>query len=225
MKRKEVNIMALEKMSDQFGGLPMESLIGGPLQAACKAQVMLAGATSSFIETVGFSKIDGKTEIRTVDFSFKRAVNIEGSDKIGTETVDMQVPLLSIVKIPALAVDTVDVTFDMEVKSSESSKDADDKSGAFDAKANVGIGPFSLNVNIKGAISSHKENTRSSDNSAKYHVQVHAAQGETPEGLSRVLDILNTAIAPTGVKEDQSTQPTTPPISPQNKLDQNGQRQ
>ena len=208
--------MALEKMSDQFGGLPMESLLGGPLQAACKAQVMLAGATSNFIESVGFNKVDGKTEIRTVDFSFKRAVNIEGSDNMGTEIVDMQVPLLSIVKIPALAVESVDVTFDMEVKSSESSKEVDDKSGSLDGRAKLGIGPFSINVSIKGSIASHKENARSSDNSAKYHVQVHAAQGQTPEGLSRVLDILNTAIAPTNVKPNSTAPvpPATPVVTP-----------
>ena len=34
--------MALVKMAEEFGGLPMESLIGGPLQAACDAQTMLA---------------------------------------------------------------------------------------------------------------------------------------------------------------------------------------
>ena len=44
--------MALVKMAEEFGGLPMESLIGGPLQAACDAQTMLAGATARFIEEV-----------------------------------------------------------------------------------------------------------------------------------------------------------------------------
>lgn len=48
-------------MADQFSGLPMESLIGGPLQAACKAEVMLAAATTNFIETVGFQDKDEKT--------------------------------------------------------------------------------------------------------------------------------------------------------------------
>ena len=32
--------MALVKMAEEFGGLPMESLIGGPLQAACDAQTL-----------------------------------------------------------------------------------------------------------------------------------------------------------------------------------------
>ena len=40
----------LVNMSNQFAGLPMRDLIGGPLQAACDAQNMLAAATSNFIQ-------------------------------------------------------------------------------------------------------------------------------------------------------------------------------
>lgn len=53
---------------------------------------------------------------------------------------------------------------------------------------------------FKGAVSSHQSNTRSSDNSAKYHVEVHAKQAGMPEGLSRVLDILATAVQPASVE-------------------------
>ena len=58
--------MALVKMAEEFGGLPMESLIGGPLQAACDAQTMLAGATARFIEEVGLVKEGDKQVVRTV---------------------------------------------------------------------------------------------------------------------------------------------------------------
>jgi hypothetical protein len=45
-------------------------------------------------------------------------------------------------------------------------------------------------------VATHKENTRSSDNSAKYHVAVHAEDKGMPEGLARVMDILQTACVP-----------------------------
>ena len=188
--------MALEKMSEQFGGLDMGSLIGGPLKAACDAQTMLARATSDFITNVCMTADEqGKLTAQTVNFSFKRATNDEnGNPKM--EDVDLNVPLLAVVKVPALSIDDVDVSFDMEVKSSESSKEIDDKQGELEANAGLKIGPFHMDVKIKGSISSHKENTRSSDNSVKYHVQVHASQGDLPEGLSRVLDIVSSAIAP-----------------------------
>ena len=59
-----------------------------------------------------------------------------------------------------------------------------------------GWGCFSATVHVEGSVATHKENTRSSDNSAKYHVQVLAEDTGMPEGLARVLDILHTAIQP-----------------------------
>ncbi len=58
---------------------------------------------------------------------------------------------------------------------------------------------FSGTVNISGSVSSHKENTRSSDQSAKYYVEVHAADNGMPEGLARVLYIVAQSVAPTSV--------------------------
>jgi len=189
-------------MADQFSGLPMESLIGGPLQAACKAEVMLAAATTNFIETVGFQDGDsggGPRKAKTVAFTFQRPATDPEGKTIGSETVALEVPVLSIVNIPNLMVQNVDVTFDMEVKSSVASQQTNDKSGTLDGHTKLGWGIFSLDVTIKGSISSHESNTRSSDNSAKYHVSVQARQGGTPEGLSRVLDILATAVQPAAI--------------------------
>lgn len=191
--------MALESMQNQFSGLPMESLIGSPLKAACDAQVMLAQSTVNFIRDVGFE--GNKT--RTADFSYTRHV-VTGKDGLGNDIIDqedvgLEVPVLAIVNIPSLMVDEVDITFDMEVKSAESSKETQDTKGEFSAKAKLGWGPFSVTANVSGSVASHKENTRSSDNSAKYHVHVHASQAGTPEGLSRVLDIIQDSVAPKSV--------------------------
>ena len=60
----------LVKMSDQFGGLPMDQLIGGPLKAACDSQVQLAKATADFIQNVGLeTDANGVMKARTVDFT------------------------------------------------------------------------------------------------------------------------------------------------------------
>ncbi|HKE96230.1 MAG TPA: DUF2589 domain-containing protein, partial [Povalibacter sp.] len=67
-------------------------------------------------------------------------------------------------------------------------------SASLDASVNYGI--FSAKVHIQGSVATHKENTRTSDNSAKYHVAVHAEDKGMPEGLARVLDILQSAAAP-----------------------------
>ena len=198
-------------MGDQFKGLPMGDLIGGPLMAAADAQVRLANSTAQFIQQIGFKptanadKDDNgnpiydpaKFDVRTVDFKFDRPTGQADENGVfQTETVSLEVPMLAIVKVPALGIETVDISFDMEVKNSESSKESEDKSGKFSADASVGWGPFSLKVHVEGSVATHKENTRSTDQSAKYHVEVHAADRGMPEGLARVLDMMNQAIAP-----------------------------
>ena len=195
-----------EKMADNFKGLPMGDLIGGPLMAACDAQVRMANATADFIKVVGFLPPTEKGQaygaVRTATFKFTRPTGAAPKEdgSAPTEDVTLDVPLLAIVKVPSLAIKTVDVTFDMEVKSSETSKESEDKSLTVGLEASAGWGPFSAKLSVSGSIASHKENTRSTDQSAKYHVAVHASDDGMPEGLARVLDIMNSAIAPKTIK-------------------------
>ncbi len=188
----------LVKMSDQFGGLPMDQLIGGPLKAACSAQVLLAKASSDFIKDVGLdTDATGKImTARTVDFSFNKPVqDPDGTTKM--QKVDLKVPLLAILNTPSLSVKEVDVQFTMEVKSSTSSKTTSDSKADLTAHAKYNAGLFSCDVTVHGSVANHSENSRKSDNSAKYDVKVVARDDGPPEGLMKVLDMLNDAIAPT----------------------------
>jgi Protein of unknown function (DUF2589) len=187
-------------IADQFKGLPMEDLIGGPLAAAVKSNTDLAKATANFINDVGFEKVNKDGDIisgraRMVDFMFERP----GIDKEGNPTVEevkLKVPMLAIVPIPNLQIDLVDITFDMEVKSSTKSVESESKKGEFNATMSARIGFFTINATVSGSIATNKENTRSTDNSAKYHVAVKATNHGIPEGLARVLDIMNDAAKP-----------------------------
>lgn len=186
----------LVNMSQQFQGLPMGDLIGAPLGAACDAQVKLAQSTADFIRTVGFvEKEGGGSETRTADFSFKRPV-INPDGTAGEEEVSMAVPLLAIVKVPNLGVSTVDITFDMEVKSSFAEKTSKDSAMEYEVNTGLKIGPFSMSAKVSGSVTSHSENTRTSDNSARYTVNLKAEDKGMPEGLARVMDILQTACEP-----------------------------
>lgn len=194
---------------DQFRGLPMGDLIGGPLTAACDAQVRLANATADFIKVIGFlpptTEGDANTvgDVRKVLFRFDRpsqSVASEGGTQ-PMETVELEVPLLAVVKVPNLSINKVDISFDMEVKNSEQSRESENSKKAMSAEAKFGWGPFSAKVNISGSVSSHKENTRSTDQSAKYHVEVHAADDGMPEGLARVLDMIAQSVAPKAITQ------------------------
>ncbi len=202
----------LVAMSDQFQGLPMDSLIGGPLTAACDSQVRLARATADFIKVIGFlppaekdlkKDPDAVGEPRTAIFTFKRPVALQPiervSGKMEEEEVELEVPLLAIVNIPSLSITSMHITFDMEVKSSFETKTREKAEAEAGGEGKIGWGPFSVKVSIHGKVSSHKEATRKSDNSAKYHVEVHAEDRGMPEGLARVMDILHTSVAPKAI--------------------------
>jgi hypothetical protein len=206
-------------MADQFRGLPMGDLIGGPLSAACDAQVRLANATANFIKVIGFlpppapaqgvaADPNAVGDVRNVTFKFDRPSQAvpNQADPTGNlaakmETVELTVPLLAVVKVPNLSITKVDITFDMEVKNSETSKDSQDMQAAMSAEAKIGWGPISATVKISGSVASHKENTRSTDQSAKYHVEVHATDDGMPEGLARVLDMIATSVGPKAITQ------------------------
>jgi len=186
----------LVSMSSQFSGLPMGDLIGGPLQAACDAQTMLAKASATFIKDIGMNEgTDGQFTARTVDFSFNRPKQMPDGT-VTQEKVDLEVPMLAIVNTPALSVKEAEVKFTMSVSSSTSSQQTSDTAADLDATAKVGWGPFSMKVHMHGHVASHSDNTRKSDNSAKYDVRVIARDDGPPEGLMKVLDMLNKSIAP-----------------------------
>lgn len=199
----------------EFKGLPVEDLIAGPLTAACDAQVRLANATADFIKVIGFQPptaeqlTDDPNAVgapRTVSFSFTRPTPAIPADNTtdpvtpaqpaGTETVVLTVPQLAIVKVPALSVTNVNIVFDMEVKSSSSTKSSTDEALSASVDASGKWGGVKVNVHIQGSVATHKENTRTTDNSAKYHFEVTAQDNGMPEGLKRVLDIMNSAIVP-----------------------------
>ena len=51
-------------IAEQFAGLNMDQLIGGPLSAAADASTQLANSTATFINRVGF---DSNGKVRTVE--------------------------------------------------------------------------------------------------------------------------------------------------------------
>lgn len=175
-------------IGEQFAGLDMEQLIGGPLSAAANASTLLANSTANFIQKVGF---DNKGKLQTVAFGYqKRSTNEDGT--VNLDEMKVMVPMLAIVPIPNLQIDEVNILFDMEVKQSEKSENSKDMSASLTGSAK--IGPFK--VSISGSVSAHESHTRSTDNSAKYHVDVRATNHGTPEGLARVLDMMAANVAP-----------------------------
>lgn len=166
----------------------MDQLIGAPLSAAADASAQLANSTADFINRVGF---DDQGNVRNAAFGYQKYTpNEDGTSSL--DEMKVIVPMLAIVPIPNLQIDEVNILFDMEVKQSERQESATDLSASLTGSAKIGP----VKVSVTGSVSSHSSNTRSSDNSAKYHVDVRATNHGTPEGLARVLDMMAANVAP-----------------------------
>tara|TARA_B100000287_G_scaffold82464_1_gene75141 strand:- start:1666 stop:2319 length:654 start_codon:yes stop_codon:yes gene_type:complete len=195
----------MSSIADQFKGLPIGELIANPLIAAAQAQGKLAGITKDFIEEVGLQNTESDPDkdpvlkARTVDFAYDAIVEekqTNGETVTKVEPRKMQVPLLSIVNTPNLSVKNVKIDFDMKVQSSSEHKDS--TSVKVDTSVKYAAWWSPVSASMTASVANKSENTRKSDNSARYTVHCEARDDGAPEGLMKVLDILGDAIKPTG---------------------------
>lgn len=198
--------------------IPFGSLIGGPLNACIEAQALAAKTTWTFIQQVGLNE-DPQTKE-------KKAINVVFQYQKGNEMANLVVPLLTIVPIPYIAIDTIDINFKANISASSSSVQEDTSSTEFGGEASAhmefGWGMFKVSADFKANYSSKKDSkaTQESKYSVEYtmDVSVHAGQDSMPAGLAAVLGILQQSITsgtPGGRLTASATSVTLNPASAQ----------
>ena len=187
---KQVSNPDPNNASNKFVGIPIAELVAAPLVAVCDSQNKLAQSAYEFMTEIGFNE-EGKT--RMVEFNLQRPV--EGAPK--PQDIKVQAPFLGLVPLPNLLIDDVQVDFQMEVTATEASTDKSASEGSTSANANFKFGCFGGgSVNVSGKVSSSRENTRSTNQTAKYQVHVSARQQRQTEGLSKLMDIMASCVEP-----------------------------
>lgn len=173
-------------VADKFKGLPMRDLIGGPLIAAAEAQQNLAAVALDFYNKIAFE--EDKTT-RIIEFTVERPVEVEGTMQMVKQNI--KAPFIGLVPIPSLLIDRIDIDFQMEVTDNNVTK------SKTEAEASTSIkGGWLTTVEVAGKVSSSRENTRTTNQSAKYQVHVTASQQPQTEGLSKLMDIMASCIEP-----------------------------
>ena len=173
--------------------IPFSSMIGGPLKACIEAQAMAARTSWEFIKEVGLNTDEkGQKSAIMVAFSFNR----------GGRMVQLNVPLLTIVPIPYIAINTIDINFKASISASSSTasetSEHTEAGGEVNAKAKLNLGLFSLQANLKANYSSKKDSKATAE--SKYSVEstidvaVKAGQESMPAGMAKVLELLGTAL-------------------------------
>ncbi|MCW4123601.1 DUF2589 domain-containing protein [Segatella copri] len=174
--------------------IPFGSIIGGPLKACIEAQAMAAQTSWQFIQEVGLNT-DPKT-------GQKEAVNVSFQFMQNGRLVQLNVPLLTIVPIPYIAIHDIDINFKANISASSSSVSEQSSSSALDAGAEVTaglkVGPFHMDAKMNANYSSKKDSkaTQESKYSVEYtmDVAVKAGQDSMPAGLAKVLELLGSAL-------------------------------
>lgn len=179
-------------------GLPFENLIGGPLRACIDAQREAAETSVDFITRVGLNvdKETGEKSAVYVSFSF-----IQNGRK-----VVINVPMLALVPIPYIAINTIDINFKATVngvecesyenKSSvESKQDTNTKSNS---RRGLILNRQKTETKINTSFSTKRDSKGTQDSKfsveATIDVAVHASQESMPAGMSKILEMLGAAM-------------------------------
>lgn len=180
-----------------FQALPLEFIIAQPLTAAVKAQMMAAQATQSFIQSF---IANGKPI--TVDFS----ADLKAADN-QSRSVAVQAPLLAIVPIPHIRIDSLSVSFKYEVSQSVTNSTLTDKGIDVSAGSGSLLQPW-VNATIKGNLSSSSKQDSVMNRSGMIDIEMHASESVMPEGLAKLLNLLSDAIQVTPQAAGQTSIPT-----------------
>jgi hypothetical protein len=196
-----------DNIAQQFAGLPIEDLIVSPIVGMAKGQAKLNDVTWKYISEVAFvTDKDGKTSARSLDVEMNRVVTDGATGEQTVQTLYSKVPMLPLVPLPSLAITSADIEFTMEVKTSEVDKSSTDTETSASVSASGGFWGMKYSVSMAGKVSTHKENTRSTDNSAKYNVKVHAEQLPATEGMLKLSDYLTQMLEPSLIPLTQDPQ-------------------
>jgi hypothetical protein len=200
--------MAIDSSASQVAtnalqAIPFGSIIGGPLTACVEAQAMAAETTWEFIQKVG---------LQTDDKGNKKAVNVQFEYVQGGRRMMLNIPLLTIVPIPYIAINEIDIAFKASISASSSSVNQVSKSTSVDAgvsaSAHMGFGFYRASVNMHANFSSKKDSkaTQESKYSVEYtmDVHVHAGQDSMPAGMARILELLNNTVETVNSKGELS---------------------
>ncbi|MDR1226608.1 MAG: DUF2589 domain-containing protein [Prevotellaceae bacterium] len=191
-----IDSSASREAANALKAIPYGDIIGAPLIACIQAQAKAAETTVNFIQQVGLNTDEnGHKEAVVVSFTF---------DKEGAKT-QLNVPLLTIVPIPYIAINSVEISFKASISASATSSQEDNSSSSFSTSAKVSasykgrISPYSASAEFSANYSSKKDSkaTQDSKYSVEYTMDIHvqAGQESLPAGLAKVLEVLNSSIS------------------------------
>jgi Protein of unknown function (DUF2589) len=208
---------------EELAQIPFSHLIGAPLKAAVESQALAAQSTIEFIQKVGFKQSsqapadllfnnpNGEAnagEIRNVTFKYtKRDQNQQDN------SFSLTVPLLTIVPIPYIRIDEVNITFSCKLTDQVERNTSQNSSFQLNSSVTGGYSawwsPIKVEVRVNATYNTASSTSERLNSTREYNMQVtvRAVQDDLPAGLAKVLSILEDSI-----KETAPTTATPAPV-------------
>ena len=186
-------------VANSFVGLPLGLLVSQPIIEVAKGQAELCNVYLDQLFKLAFKTMpkDDSTavEARVIKFKLNRPVVDTSSGSTSIQEVEVEAPLLALVPVPAFTMDEATVKFSMEVKESLAEKSEVGTETGFQAS----YGAWGFKAAVSGKVTTSKENTRQSDQTAKYEIYAKATQQPPAEGMAKLSSIFASVIEPISV--------------------------
>lgn len=195
----------------QFGAeLNIESIIGAPLVAASKANVMMLTGQAQFLLDYCFTKEEG-SDLRQplmIEMILSQPVVDHTKQPTDPEYISInkmafQVPLLCLLPLNSLAIDKINVDFDLEITSVGSYN--------YESKVNADVQLVERKAVLNGRIAPAKQEYKRNSHeqydstlSSRLKVNIHAGRLPLPKGLLTILDLYTKSIQPIQKIDKQS---------------------
>ena len=204
------------KSGSAYRGLPIEGIITAPLAASSKANAQMAVEQTKFIMEFCFTRMDNESGEHykpvMINLEYKRSfVTPKGKDDTSTNqivTTTIQVPLLTLVPINSLAINSVKVDFDMEITHQRAAAKSfsDDPLHKRDTPEVHLFGQ----IGAKRAAPSNKKTKKGEVDASdpnfttNLSVEITAGPSPLPLGLTAIINAYHKAITPTNEKVKSS---------------------
>lgn len=174
----------------EFQALPLGYIVAEPLKAAIMAQAIAAETTQKFINGL-LTDEGGKKVPITVEFD--STLNVGSGDTSTVKKVSVSAPLLAMVPIPHLRIDSLTTHFKYEISSIAKSSEDNSKGVNVNIETGAGLSLWAKG-SITGSVSSKSSSESVMNRSGVLEITVNASESPMPEGLAKILGILSNSI-------------------------------